>query len=84
MSNIITSIITQAILDQQFVCKHSDYKIINLRPGADGIEDVKFFNAVCTTCNKILADRSECISATCTDVYDKEWGDTNHIYDCQQ
>ena len=76
--------VSQVILDKQSVCKHFNYEHKYLNPGSNGIDDSKEFHAICQDCNKILAFRSECISATWMDVYDKEWGERTNNYSFQE
>lgn len=61
------------------ICKHDDFKIVNTNPEADGIETDRTFDAICKSCDKLLATRHECISADWEDVYDQEWMD-KHDY----
>jgi hypothetical protein len=65
---------THHTAEEQAACKHPDWKIVNTSgPCADGIGECKTFDGRCKTCDKLLVQRFECISADWCDVKDEEW-----------
>lgn len=61
-------------------CSHPSYYRTIRNPDADGIDDVIFIDLICTTCSKLLACESMCISSDYRDVYDEQWGIKNNIH----
>lgn len=62
-------------------CQHDKFEVRHVsHPYADGTEDAKVTEVVCSECGKKLAEQILCISDDSVDVYDKEWGKRHPYY----
>eukprot|EP00039_Didymoeca_costata_P004291 m.72458 g.72458 ORF g.72458 m.72458 type:complete len:73 (-) comp12330_c0_seq1:12-230(-) len=52
----------EAKKEKQAKCLHKSWTYVNTNKGADGLDEVMSQDYVCTSCSKVLAKESECIS----------------------